>query len=320
MDLRMRLFTAAYDRLRLLDVTGASPARLAFLRRPTPRTPLTALVTGRVPRGIGVSDRVFDARGGSRTVRVYRPSTPGPHPLVLNMHGGGWVLGNLAQSDWWCGQLAALGDAVVVSVDYRLAPEHPYPAAVHDCWDALLWAVEHAGELGADPGHVAVTGDSAGGNLAAVLALQARDAGGPAIRSQLLVYPAVDLSVHGPSHGTMPDAPILPLSSRDSFSEAYLGTPPADPDDPYLSPLRAPSLAGLPPALILCAEHDPLTSEGRAYTEALVAAGVPVRFVEYARMPHGFVSFPGLSRAAPQAAAEAARFLRGDVPDLPALA
>ena len=331
MDLRMRALTTALRLSRAMAVDRMDARRIERARRPVPRSRLTDLVAGRLPAGVEVQDSVVPTRGGARDVRVYRPAEAdrGPLPLVLNLHGGGFVLGNLQQADWLCAGVADAVPAVVVSLDYRLSPEHPYPAAVQDAVDAFdVLARDPAGWGGAGD-DVSVLGDSAGGNLAAVTALAVRDRargdGGPAqpweggggppeVRRQVLVYPAVDLTPDSPSHGHRADDPVLPQPLRDAFLHHYLAGAPADPEDPYQSPLRAPDLSGLPPALVLCATEDPLTPEGRAYADALGAAGVPVRWSEQVRMPHGFVAFPGVSRAAPQALAEVAAFLRDDVP------
>lgn len=332
MNRRLRLLCALLDRTRTLDVDRKSPAQLERARRPLPRTRAVDLVTGRVPADVDVRDATVPTRAGDLPVRTYRPRVAsGPRPLVVDLHGGGFVLGNLRQGEWHCSQVARSAGAVVVSVGYRLAPEHPYPAAREDAldaFDAVAGDPEAWGGAPAGRAQVSVMGDSAGGNLAAVVALMARDrarahatAGAPGppppqAHRQLLVYPAVDLTDESPSHGLMPFAPVLPKTSRDAFLRAYLAGVPADRDDPYQSPLRAADHRDLPPALIVCAEHDPLTAEGRAYAAALRDADVPVRFVEHVGVPHGFLSFPGLSRAAPQAVADLAAFVRGDVPDL----
>ena len=327
MDLRMRALLTGLRLSRALAVDQMDARRRERARRPVPRNRLADVVAGRVPRGVTLQDSVVPTRGGARDVCVYRPAATGPLPLVLNLHGGGFVLGNLRQADWLCAAVADAVPAVVVSLGYRLAPEHPYPAAVHDAVDAFDVLARDPAAWGGRPGDVSVMGDSAGGNLAAVVALAARDRargdGGPAapwsgkapqVRRQVLVYPAVDLTPQSPSHGHRAQDPVLPQSLRDAFLHHYLAGAPADPGDPYQSPLRAPDLSGLPSALVLCAAEDPLTPEGRAYADALAAAGVAVRWSEQARMPHGFVSFPGVSRAAPQALAEVVAFLRDDVP------
>jgi acetyl esterase/lipase len=262
--------------------------------------PVTDRVFGAVAPGVELVDRTFDGPAGTLPLRVYRPRGGGaaPRPLVVNFHGGGFVFGSLDQSDWMCSNVAATVGAVVVSVDYRLAPSHPFPAAVDDAYATLEWAAAQAGELGAG-GRLGVMGESAGGNLAAAVALLARDRGGPAVHHQALLYPATDMS-RTPSGAA--DTPILSPAEMNAFRRHYLGD--ADPRDPRLSPVLAQDHSGLPPALVQVAEHDPLREDGVRYADALRAAGVPVRFTEYVGMPHGYLNFPGVCRSAPQALAE----------------
>jgi acetyl esterase/lipase len=261
---------------------------------------------GRVPNGVAVDHLDAPTPDGPIRIRRYHPRGVTPDaPLVVNLHGGGWVLGDLDGNDWYCGTLAAEAGAVVVSVEYRLAPEHPAPAATSDCLAATRWLADHASEVGAT-GPLVVTGDSAGGNLAALVAVAARDAGGPDIALQALIYPSTDLTMSSPSTFELSDAPILGRPDMEAFVRHYLG-PHGDPADPALSPLHVEDLAGVAPALVITAEHDPLRDEGRAYADRLRAAGVPTRWTEYAGMPHGFVSLPGVCRSAPQAVAEVAQ-------------
>lgn len=266
-------------------------------------------VFGKVPASVAISAATATTRDGGVAVRVYRPrSGQAPRPLVLFLHGGGWVQGNVLSYDPLCAQVADRVGAVVVSVDYRLAPDNPFPAAVHDAYDALLWAVGAADELGVDPDRVAVFGDSAGGNLAAVITLMARDLDGPRLAFQALLYPATDATLSSPSIDRNADAPILTRSNVRAFLALYRG--PAETTDPLLSPLHAPSHAGLPPALIQTAELDPLRDDGARYAEALTAAGVRVHYTEYAAVPHGFASYPGAVRCGKQSLAELTDALR----------
>jgi acetyl esterase/lipase len=282
-----------------------------------PSWPLLAPVTdrvgfllfGRPHRAVTTEDRRLPGPAGSLGVRIYRPRRPAhPTPLVVNFHGGGFVLGNLDAGDWLCSMVAGELGAVVASVDYRLAPEHPAPAAVEDCVAATRWLADHGEELAAT-GPLAVMGDSAGGNLAALVSIAARDAGAPSIAHQVLIYPAVDLTCSFPSIRELGDAPILTGDDIRTFTHHYLGDH-IDPADPRVSPWFVEDLSGLPPALILTAEHDPLRDEGRAYADRLRAAGVPTRWTEYAGMPHGFTTLPGVCRSAPQAVAEIVQELR----------
>lgn len=248
-------------------------------------------------------------------IRVYRPADAVDDvlPLIVNFHGGGFISGDPQQSEWWCSSIAHGVRAIVVSVDYRLAPEHPFPAASDDCYAATVWAAEHAVDLGADGSRLAVMGDSAGGNLAAVVAVMARDRGTPAIALQLLIYPAVDLVNTYPSEDENEFAPIIGKADLHA-PELYC---PGHESDPYASPLFA-KHDGLAPALIQTAQHDPLRDQGVAYAEALRAAGVEVRLTNYVDAVHGYISIPGVVPAARQALTEAVDALRlalAEVPD-----
>jgi acetyl esterase/lipase len=289
-----------------------------------PSWPLLAPVTDRFGRwlfgaphhAVATEERTVPGPAGTLGVRLDRPArTAATLPLVVNLHGGGFVLGNLDAGDWLCSTVAAELGAVVASVAYRLAPEDPAPAAVEDCVAATRWLAGHGAELGA-PGPLAVMGDSAGGNLAALVAIAARDEGGPAIAHQVLIYPAVDLTLSFPSIQELGDAPILTHEDIRVYVEHYLGGQTA-PADPRVSPWFVDDLAGLPPALVQTAEHDPLRDEGRAYAARLRDAGVPTRWTEYAGMPHGFTTLPGLCRSAPQAVAEIVQELRSHLVDEP---
>lgn len=303
MDARVRALGWALRRMG--SITRMSEADIAREQsRTITHNPVTDLLLGGLVRGVGTTDRTFTGPSGELRARVYRSRRPhvGERPLVVYFHGGGFVLGDLNQSDWLCSSVAARTGAVVVSIGYRLAPSHPHPAAVDDSYAGLVWAAEHAAELGAG-GPVGVMGESAGGNLSAVVCLLARDRGGPAIAHQALIYPATDLTMASPSIRNNANAPILSEAEIVAFRRHYLGTS-ADPADPLVSPLLAKDHAGLPPALIQVAEHDPLRDDGVRYAQALREAGVPVRLTEYVGMPHGFLNFPKLCRSAPQALAE----------------
>ncbi len=222
-------------------------------------------------------------------VRVYRP-TAGTLPGLVWFHGGGWVIGNLESTDPICRSLAARAGCLVISVDYRLAPEHRFPAAVEDVYAATRWAAEHGPELGLDVDRLAVGGDSAGGNLAAVVALLARE-GGPRLAYQLLVYPVTDLRGQYRSYEENGEGYLLSTRDMRWFEGHYLGSE-GDRDDPRVSPLLAPTHAGLPPALIVTAEYDPLRDQGEAYGEKLRAAGVPAEVRRYEGMIHAFLGLP----------------------------
>jgi acetyl esterase len=238
-------------------------------------------------------------------VRVYRPTSTGPVPTVVFLHGGGWVIGDLDTADPVCRMLSRDVGAVVVSVDYRRAPEHRFPAAVDDAWLAYQWVAGHVDEYGGDADRLAVAGDSAGGNLAAVVAQQAAAAGVP-LAAQLLVYPAVDLLGDYPSRRV--DAPgLLSLADMRWAAEHYVGMSEDDPRaaevarDPRLSPLLAPSLTGVAPAVVVTAEFDPLRDEGNAYARALEKAGVRVEHREFAGLVHGFYGLEMFSSAVVEA-------------------
>ncbi|MSP67859.1 MAG: alpha/beta hydrolase [Alphaproteobacteria bacterium] len=234
-------------------------------------------------------------------VRLYRPqgAVGDALPLVVYFHGGGWVIGDLDTHDAVCRGVADAFGGLILSVEYRKAPEAPFPAAVEDCWAATRWAAAHAAAIGADAARLAVGGDSAGGNLAAVVCQLAKTAGAPRIRFQSLVYPAVDMTMGFPSVKAMGQDYNLTEALMVWFIDQYLGT--ADRRDPRASPLFAADLSGLPPAQILTARFDPLHDEGKAYAEALRGAGVRVAYHCYEDMIHAFVNMPGFIDAGREA-------------------
>ena len=280
---------------------------IAMQSRHTPDNAFGNLIFGKVVPGTQLTDQAIDGPGGKIPVRVYRPAglAAGERPVILNFHGGGFVFGDLRLSDWICSSVAVMVGAVVVSVDYRLAPGHRFPAALDDCYAALVWAAENSAELGAagpadgTPARIGVMGESAGGNLSAVMCLLARDRGGPTISHQALLYPPTDMTrVSGGALKSL----IITEPDMLAFRRLYLGD--TDPAEPLASPLLAKDHSGLPPALIQVAEHDPLRDDGVRYAAALRSAGVPVRLTEYVGMPHGYLNFPGVCRGARQALAE----------------
>ncbi len=229
-------------------------------------------------------------------VRIYWPPVAEHRdlPVVVFYHGGGFALGDLETHDPVARAHAVGAEAIVVSVDYRLAPEHPFPAGVDDCWAALQWTAEHAAQLGGDPNRIAVAGDSAGANLAAVMAQLARDNGGPKLAFQLLWYPTITANLSLPSFTENADAPILDRNVIDAFLTWYL--PGVDISDhaalpATIAPANATDLRGLAPAYIGTAEHDPLRDDGAHYAELLGAAGVPVELSNEPTLVHGYVSF-----------------------------
>lgn len=225
------------------------------------------------PAAVAIEHVWAPVEGGRIRVRLYRPPTPGPHPLHVFLHGGGWCVGGLDERDPRCRTVCEAADCIVASVEYRLAPECQYPTAPEDCYAALCHLVDDAPALGIDPTRVAVGGESAGGNLAAVVCLMARDRSGPALCHQWLDVPATDCTMSQSGHREVPDGYLLDASAIDEFCDAYLPDP-ASAREPYCSPLLAPSLAGLPPAWVMTAEYDKLRGDGEAYVAALRQAGV----------------------------------------------
>ena len=255
-----------------------------------------------------VADRLVPGPAGELPVRVYTPEGSRPFPIVVFFHGGGWVVGTLDTYDPLCRALAAVTPAVVVSVDYRLAPEHRWPAAVEDAYAATMWASRHAAELGGAQHRLAVAGDSAGGNLAAVVALGARDRGGPAIAFQLLVCPALDVAGDTGSWREFAEGLDLTAAGMRWYWDHYLGE--ADGTAPDASPARAAFLGGLPPALVIVASHDILRDEGEAYAARLADAGVAAAATRIPGVVHGFFRWRAVTPAADQALQQAAGALR----------
>lgn len=257
----------------------------------------------------GVKDIRIPGPGGPIPLRVYVPAGKAPFPVVVFYHGGGWVMGDLDYNDSACRKLAARTPAVVVSVDYRLAPEHPFPAAVDDAFAALAWVIRNAPSLKGDPKHIAVAGTSAGGTLAAAAALMARDAGFKLI-AQALVYPVTNLtSFTTPSHVKFARGFSLLRSHLEFFRGMYLPRV-SDRGDWRASPLLANNLEGLPPALVLTGEFDPLRDEGEAYAEKMERAGVEVTLKRFPGMIHGFINLDRVLPAADEAVDDCAAFIR----------
>jgi acetyl esterase len=258
---------------------------------------------------VATVDRVIPGPDGEVPVRIYTPeglSTPAP--VLVYFHGGGFLAGSITSHDGTVRELAAGTGCVAISVDYRLAPEHPYPAALDDCMAALSWAASHAAELGGDPTRIAIGGDSAGGNLCAAVALRNRDEGGPAVVFQLLVYPVIDPACTTGSMTANATGYMLTSDSMRWMWQTYLAG--ASTDDAYVCPAAAKDLHGLPAALVITAEFDPLRDEGEAYARALVDAGVPTVVSRYGGQIHGFFSMYAVAPQAKAATDEAVRSLR----------
>ncbi|MCV6964891.1 lipase [Mycobacterium intermedium] len=295
----------------LLKVLDAVPFRLSTEDGiDAVRQRLRDLPRRRVHPELRVEDRAIAGPAGAIGIRIYWPSTGSDHPVVVFFHGGGFVMGDLDTHDGTCRLHAVGADAVVVSVDYRLAPEHPYPAAIEDAWAATLWVAEHAAEIGADAGRIAVAGDSAGGTIAAVIAQRARDNGGPPIAFQLLWYPSTLWDQSLPSFSENANALILDRKAVADFSRWYAGEVDMSNPPPGMAPGRADNLADLPPAYIAVAGHDPLRDDGLRYAELLAAAGVPVEAHNAETLVHGYVGYAGVVPAATAATDRALAALR----------
>jgi acetyl esterase len=298
----MQLMLALLDRRRERPLETLTPADARRERRR-----LAALFAGK-PIAIGAVRELEMDTAAPLRARHYAPSEPGgPHPLLVFFHGGGFMYGDLDTHDGVCRLLCRHAGAHLLAIDYRLAPEHPFPAAVEDARAALRWASAHAHELGADPSRIGVAGDSAGGNLAAVASqLAARD-GGPAPQLQLLIYPPTDCTGKRRSRLLFGEGLFLTEAHMDWFEASYLGSVgDAKGHDPRASPLLAPNLSGLAPALVVTAGLDPLRDEGEDYADALRAAGTSVVLRRFPGFIHGFIGAAGISRACRDAAIEIA--------------
>ena len=273
------------------DVTKFPPDELRELIR-SRRAPLQAQ-----PDMFAVHDLTIDGPGGDLPLRVFRPHEDRQDlPVVVFAHGGGFVFCDLDSHDELCRSMAEGVGAVVVAVDYRLAPEHRAPAAHDDVYAALEWAAKNAGDYGADPSRIVLAGDSAGGNLAATVSIAARDRGGPAIAAQVLMYPVIDDDFETESYRLYGTGHYNTTSAMKWYWQQYA---PHGTDDPRLVPTRAESLAGLPPAVIITAELDPPCTSGDTYAQMLEAAGVPVRHHRFDGLFHGFLTFTSLSFTEP---------------------
>ncbi|WNF25397.1 alpha/beta hydrolase [Streptomyces sp. C11-1] len=300
-------FQELYDRLAAEDVRPLYTMTLDEARA----ADLAAIQAGAgTPEPVHqVTDETFAGPGGPLPVRIYRPSGEGPLPVLVYFFGGGWTLGSIETGDAICRSLANAVGCLTVAVGYRLAPENKFPAAPDDCFAGVRWAVEHAERFGGDSTRVAVGGDSAGGNLAAAVTLMAREAGGPELLAQLLVYPNTDQFADTPSLRENSDRLLFNRKSVQWYWENYLASP-EDGGHPLASPLRAPDHSGLPPALVITAEYDPLRDEGELYADRLRESGVPVESTRYPGVAHGFFAMAGTLDAGRSAVGQAAEYLR----------
>ena len=277
--------------MRDLEARGVKPLTLMTPAEARAQRRLAAVLMtkGAQPEAVGaVRDEVIPEQG--LRLRIYSPSSGSPpFPLIVYFHGGGWVVGDLDTHDAQTRMLCNRTCSLVIAVDYRLAPEAPFPAAVHDAYAATCWAVEHAAALGADPGRVAVAGDSSGGNLAASVALLARDKGGPSLIAQGLIYPALDPTMRSSSMSAYAEGYDLSVDDLSWFYRQYLPDP-AMYDDPRATPFASASFAGLPRTVIAVAEFDPLHDEDVTFAKCLQSAGVRVALRYYEGLPHNFFS------------------------------
>jgi len=258
-----------------------------------------------------VEEVLIPGPAGDLRARLYASERGGLRPALIYFHGGGWVIGSVETHDPICRSLAKESGAVVISVDYRLAPEHKFPAAVEDAHAAAKWVCSNAQRLGIDASRIVISGDSAGGNLAAVVALRCRDDGGPVLAAQVMIYPVTDVGLsETASYRELSEGYFLGRDEMAWFVGHYLPSPEAA-RNPEASPLIATKLSGLPPALVITAEFDPLRDEGEAYAERLRQAGVPVTLTRYPGMIHGFFVMRGAINTGQQAIRQVAEFVRG---------
>lgn len=256
-----------------------------------------------------VENHVLHLEGRDIPIRVYIPEGQAPFPALVYYHGGGWVIGSLDSHDSVCRGLANVAGCIVISVDYRLAPEHKFPAAVEDAYDSLRWIAEHAGEFNIDPNRIAVGGDSAGGNLAAVASIIAKEKGTPKIVYQLLIYPSTGSDKKMPSIKENDEGYFLTGELMWWFRHHYFNKK-EDILNPYASPLLYHDLSGLPPAAILTAQYDPLRDIGKAYGDKLEESGVPVWYKNYDDLIHGFANFRSFVPEAQKAVEDGAMELK----------
>jgi acetyl esterase len=271
----------------------------------------SAKLAGEPPQNLTVTEQTLELSTAEIPIRIYRPesSADEPQPALIYFHGGGWCIGDLDSHDHVCRWLASHSNCVILSVDYRMGPEYKFPAAVDDAFGVTYWVASNSRELGIDADRIGVGGDSAGGNLSAVVTLLAREQGAPNLACQLLIYPATDMLMRFPSHATCGDGYRLTRTSIAWFISGYL----RDGEDMYdmrASPLMADSHADLPPAFVMTAAFDPLKDEGEAYAEKLKESGVKVKYSCYQGMVHGFIAMPGAVDMAKTALLDAAHYLK----------
>ena len=290
-DFAMALYPMAKMILEQMEAVGAPQMSTLTPEEARVSTDVSSLAG--IPEAVAsVEERHIPGPAGDIPIRIYTPQGQGPFPALIYYHGGGWVVGNLDVVDVPCRQLANRTGCVVISVDYRLAPEHPFPAPAEDAYAAVEWVAANGDEIDVDSSKIAVSGDSAGGNLAAVVCLMAKDKGGPKISYQILFYPVTEHSYETKSYQENADGYFLTKDSMVWFWNHYLQQE-EDGKNPYASPLLAEDVSGLPPALVVTAEYDPLRDEGEAYAKKLLDAGVGVTLKRYEGLIHGFIWMSG---------------------------
>lgn len=300
---------AYLDQMAAMNMPPVSSFEPSVLRQLIAAQVAEEAKTSTVEPVANVVNRTIPGPAGEIPVRIYTPAGHGPFPILVFFHGGGWVICTLDTHDGQCRSLANGAGCVVVSVDYRLAPEHKFPAAPLDCYAATKWVAEHAAELNGDASRLAVGGDSAGGNLTAVVSQMARDQDGPALVFQLMIYAATDFTAQNASKKENGEGHGLDNSDMDWFTNHYLRSK-EDETNPMASPMLAASLSALPPALVITAEYDPLRDEGELYGQRLQAAGVPVTIRRYPGMIHGFFGMAQILDQGKKAVEETCQTLR----------
>ncbi len=303
-EAKMLLLAAARLPQKPIEQQTPSEAREDMLRQTAALGPKTPVA--------GVQDASAAGPHGNIPLRIYTPGGRETYACLVFFHGGGFVIGSIETHDALCRAMASAAGVVVISVDYRLAPEHKFPVAADDAYAATCWIVENAERFNIDPGRIAVGGDSAGGNLATVAAMMARDRGGPRLAFQLLLYPVTDADLERASYREYAQGYLLTRSAMAWFWNHYLSNP-DERQHPYAAPLQADDLSGLPPALVITAECDPLCDEGEAYARRLTEAGVPVTLTRYPGMLHGFIRRANLLTQGRNALAQIALALRASL-------
>jgi acetyl esterase len=303
----MPLDPQAQDVLNQLAALGLPPNHTVSPEQARANAKLRPRAAG--PEVAKLEDHRVSAPDAEVPVRIYTPFGPGPFPILVWFHGGGWVVGDLDGADATARHLTVGAGCVTISVDYRLAPETKFPGAADDCYAATVWAAQHAARINGDASRIAVGGDSAGGNLAAVVSLMARDRATPPLVFQLLVYPVTERDFETDSYQRCADGYLLSRDSMKWYWNHYMRTP-ADAANPYAAPAQAKDVSNLPAALVITAEYDPLCDEGEAYAQRLKDAGVPTTCSRYEGMIHGFFGMSAVLDKGKQAIDEASKALQ----------